>query len=93
MAKPCCLSLIPSFCETYNTKQTIPSLPPPLPAPYDPRNKELTYRELLNVTENFEFNLTLKRIFQMLSRQQKLKTNVMLGTCLELVELHVQHLK
>ena len=64
MAKhsPCCLSLIPSFCEAYTTKQTIPSLPPPLPASYDPRNEELTYRELLNVAENFEFNLTLKHI-------------------------------
>ena len=64
MAKhsPCCLFLMPSFCETYTTKQTIPSLPPPLPASYDPRNEELTYRELLNVAENFEFNLTLKHI-------------------------------
>ena len=64
MAKhsPCCLSLIPSFCEAYTTKQTIPSLPPPLPASYDPRNEVLTCRELLNVAENFEFNLTLKDI-------------------------------
>ena len=73
MAKhsPCCLSLIPSFCEAYTTKQTIPSLPPPLPASSDPRNEVLTYRELLNVAENFEFNLTLKHISDV---EQAIKT-------------------
>ena len=59
---PCCLSLIPTFCEAYSTKQIIPSLPPSLSASHDPRNEELTFRELLNAAENFVFDLTLKHI-------------------------------
>ena len=60
---PSCLSLIPPFSDAHipDTKLT-PLLAASLSSSYNPQNEELTYRELINLCEDFKLELTLEQI-------------------------------
>ena len=61
--KPSCLSLIPPFSESYIPRQELlSSAVPPLSTSYSSQNEELTYKELLHLCDEFEFNLNDEQI-------------------------------
>ena len=57
--KPCCLSLLPPYSDSYvPSAEGISSSVPPLTTLYTPQNEELTYTELLHLCEDYEFDLS-----------------------------------
>ena len=61
--KPSVLSLVSPFLDSYIPQTEIVSLAiQPLSALYSSQNEELTYRELLNVCDTFEFDLEDEQI-------------------------------
>jgi len=61
--KPCCLSLLSPFSDSYvPNAEGISSSVPPLTTLYTPQNEELTYKELLHLCEDFEFDLSSEQI-------------------------------